>query len=47
MPNRLLNAKSNLKIFLTKLYRCNQILATPTGGKLDLKIGVHVRRKAE
>jgi len=34
------------KIFLT-FFRGGCILATPTGGKLDLRVGVHVRRKAE
>jgi ribosomal protein S27E len=30
-----------------KNLRCNEILATPTGGKLEMKDGVHIRRKAE
>jgi hypothetical protein len=47
MPNLLLNAKSNLYQNLIFLFRCNDILATPTGGKLELKDGVHFRRKGE
>jgi ribosomal protein S27E len=37
------------KVFLKflKFFRCNEILATPTGGKLEMKDGVHIRRKAE
>ncbi len=30
-----------------KCKQCQEILATPTGGKLSLKEGVHVRRKGE
>jgi len=30
-----------------KCKKCNEILATPTGGKLEMKDGVHIRRKAE
>ena len=30
-----------------KCKKTGEILATPTGGKLDLRVGVHVRRKAE
>jgi small subunit ribosomal protein S27e len=27
--------------------KCNEVLATPTGGKLELKDGVKIRKKAE
>jgi len=40
----LLNVKSienHIKI------RCHEILANPTGGKLELREGVHIRKKAE
>ena len=30
-----------------KCKKCNDILATPTGGKLELKEGVRIKRKAE
>lgn len=30
-----------------KCRKCNEILATPTGGKLEMKVGVHIRRKGE
>lgn len=30
-----------------KCKSCNEILATPTGGKLEFKEGVHIRRKPE
>ena len=30
-----------------KCKKCGDVLATPTGGKLELKDGVHIRRKAE
>jgi ribosomal protein S27E len=28
-------------------FRCGEVLAEPTGGKLELRDGVHIRRKAE
>jgi hypothetical protein len=43
MLNQLLNARSTY----FSLFRCGQILATPTGGKLALRDGVHIRRKAD
>ena len=30
-----------------KCKSCGEVLATPTGGKLELKDGVHIRRKGE
>ena len=30
-----------------KCKNCNEILATPTGGKLELRDGIRIRRKAE
>ena len=30
-----------------KCKECGEVLATPTGGKLELKEGVHIRRKGE
>ena len=30
-----------------KCKKCGEILATPTGGKLELKDGVHIRKKDE
>ena len=30
-----------------KCKNCGEILATPTGGKIELKEGVHIRRKGE
>jgi small subunit ribosomal protein S27e len=30
-----------------KCKECGEVLATPTGGKLKLKLGVHIRRKGE
>ena len=30
-----------------KCKNCGEVLGTPTGGKLDLKVGVHIRKKAE
>jgi ribosomal protein S27E len=34
-------------LYFNNTYRCNEILATPTGGKLELRDGVHIKRKAE
>ena len=30
-----------------KCKNCGEVLGTPTGGKLDLKVGVHIRKKGE
>jgi len=42
MVHTFVNAQS-----VIKCKKCSQILATPTGGKLSLKDGVHIRRKAD
>jgi ribosomal protein S27E len=34
-------------VIISLICRCNEILATPTGGKLEMRDGVHIRRKAE
>jgi ribosomal protein S27E len=35
------------KVRFILIVRCHEILATPTGGKLEMKDGVHIRKKAE
>jgi small subunit ribosomal protein S27e len=30
-----------------KCKKCNEVLATPTGGKLSLRPGIHIRKKGE
>ena len=32
---------------IIKCKECGEVLATPKGGKLELKQGVHIRRKGE
>ena len=44
--NSLVHTFSNAQSVI-KCKNCNEVLATPTGGKLELKEGVHIRRKVE
>ena len=39
--------KPNSYFMDIKCKNCGEVLGTPTGGKLDLKVGVHIRKKGE